>query len=133
MAPVGCDCRGGCYGSRPLAGLNGSLSGPFVSPMNSRDNPGCRYHTEVIKIPRRDECTGQIAGDVSRLGEKKKNPKQQSVALACDNDLSMRRCGRGSTVKAVCWRRLLSPLSREDCPLLNPTLCRVNQVEGGGM
>ena len=78
MAPVGCDCRGGCYGSRPLAGLNGSLSGPFVSPMNNRDNPGCRYHTEVIKIPRRDECTGQIAGDVSRLGEKKKKTQNNN-------------------------------------------------------
>lgn len=64
---------------------------------------------------------------------KQKSPKQQSVALACDNDLSMRRCGRWSTVKAGCRKRLLSPLSREDCPLLNPTHRHVNQVEGGGM
>lgn len=64
----------------------------FCVPLNRRDSPGCRCHTKIIKIQRRDEYRGRLL-----VFMPEKAPKQQSVSLAFDNDLSVHRCGWQST------------------------------------
>lgn len=80
----------------------------FCVPLNSRENPGFRYHTEVIKIL----SIGKSKGRLLVTFHAWKEPKTTISSTRIWFDLSIHRCGWWST---SCSLLLLSPLSCEDC------------------